>query len=104
MRCAFPLGQETHIAFRTLALSKLDSFPQRIRRHNPEKIGADILQSLLKSTFAEIYNRHQKNVEAPWPRPTTVEFVVANFDLVTSDQLFTILVVLNFVHRGSSTT
>ena len=94
-----PLSKDICDAFHILVLSQLDQFPERISQHSPEKIGSDILQLLLTSTFAEIYNRHQSNTQSPWPSSDVLDFLVEKFCLITSDQLFAILVVLNFINR-----
>ena len=99
-RCVLPLSQERHIAFQTVALSKLDITPHHIRQPNPDRLGPIILHKLLKSAFAEIYNRHQNDIEPPWPRVDIIEYLVEKFGLITVDQFPTLLVVLNFINRG----
>jgi hypothetical protein len=87
-----------------MALSQLNHFPERIGQHSPEKLGLDILRSLLTSTLTEIYNRHEGNIgasQAPWPSPDALDTLVEKFDLITTDQIFAILIALNFVNRGN---
>jgi hypothetical protein len=94
-----------HIAFHNLILSPLsDNFPWHIRLRSPEQVAPDILRSLLKSTFAEIHSCHQSEFEAlrtPMPWPSSLEFLVEKFGLISCDQLFTIIVLLHFIRRGS---
>lgn len=103
-RCASPLSQDIHNAFHTLVLSQLNHFPERISQHSPEKFGLDIIHSLLTSTFTEIYKGHQSNtgaLQSPWPPSDALRSIVDQFDEITCDQLFAILIVLNFINRGN---